>query len=114
VKFHQEGEIRRFVARAVKETLLGFHNAGQSERAQGLPPASKQEALPKLPATLQPLSVELPPKQAPLQMGFASNPASTRTLVAKTPAVMQPKPSEIPTSTPSPLQQASNKLMPPT
>jgi len=113
VKFHQEGEVRRFVARAVKETLLRFHSAGPSESGQSLSLASKQEALPKLPATLQPVSVQLPPKQEPLQMGFASSPASARALVAKTSSVIQPQPSEIPTSALSSLQQGLNKPMSP-
>jgi DNA mismatch repair protein MutL len=113
VKFHQEGEVRRFVARAVKETLLKFHNVGPSEKIQSLHPASKQEALPQLPATLQPVSVQLPPQQESLQMGFASSPASARPLVSQTSSVIQPRPGEISTSAPSSLQQGLNKPIAP-
>jgi DNA mismatch repair protein MutL len=98
VKFHQEGEVRRFVARAVKETLLKFHNVEQGERMQRPPLASTQTVLPKLPTALQP-STEADtaaPKQQPLRMGFASVPESGGTVIAIPSPSVQPKVDNIP------------------
>jgi DNA mismatch repair protein MutL len=71
VKFHQEGEVRRFVTRAIKETLLKFHN-GPSEPVQMV--SNKQVALPNLPAAIQPRPIEHSSNaaQETLRMGFAS------------------------------------------
>jgi DNA mismatch repair protein MutL len=82
VKFHREFEIRKFVARAVQETLLAFH--GHESKAQS--PKPKVEAvkqtelqpvpiLPNFPEKLKPSPAIEPPKspgeQSPLRMGFA-------------------------------------------
>jgi DNA mismatch repair protein MutL len=95
VKFHQEFEIRKFVAQAVHETLLAFH--GQESKTQPVAPkrgeggspkpkvigqAELQPApeisappLPNFPEKLKPSPAIEPPKspgeQPPLRMGFA-------------------------------------------
>lgn len=89
VKFHREGEVRRSVADAVRQALLGFHggeskvqslksSVGETASAQGLPeigtdtdvgPESFTPTLPQFPA-----SAALPPRpseQPALKMGFA-------------------------------------------
>jgi len=84
VKFHREFEIRKFVARAVQETLLAFH--GQESKAQSPKPkvigqAEFQPApeisvpvLPNFPEKLKPAPATpleiLPAAQTPLKMGF--------------------------------------------
>jgi len=90
VKFHREFEIRKFVAQAVKETLLAFH--GQESKVQS--PKSKfveqaelqtasefsAPALPNFPEKLKPSpavpSQVSPAAQTTLKMGFASTPAA--------------------------------------
>jgi DNA mismatch repair protein MutL len=69
VKFHREFEIRKFVAQAVKETLLAFH--GEPERPQHFlttkTPSSPNEKLkltPIIPAQIPPTA------QTPLKIGF--------------------------------------------
>jgi DNA mismatch repair protein MutL len=90
VKFHREAEVRRFVAQAIRETLLNFHSeAGRNERVQvktPVPPEpentdetpirreiqTQQVALPHFPAPLS-AAVETPklPQQQPtLRIGF--------------------------------------------
>jgi len=90
VKFHREFEIRRYVAQAVKETLLAYH--GEPARPQtapvATPPSPPAElkftpepitpALPQFPEKLTPDSappVSIP--QPPLKMGFAPSAPST-------------------------------------
>jgi DNA mismatch repair protein MutL len=94
VKFHQEGEVRRFVADAVRQTLLSFHSPGpelqgqrtgtttqssdQSATASALPGAPlEQRSLPNLPAGLRPRAIEQPARpasQPALRMGFSATP----------------------------------------
>jgi DNA mismatch repair protein MutL len=84
VKFHREFEIRKFVAQAVKETLLAFHSepaktnlATESQSAQR-PKFQQTEisvlALPNFPEKLKPSPAVEPQKpaiqQRPLKMGF--------------------------------------------
>jgi len=79
VKFHEEGEVRRFVARAVRETLLEFHRTGAtpSEMRQSL--VEKQPALPSLPAELEPPRLQTAsPSQETLRMGFSAAPDSRK------------------------------------
>ena len=96
VKFHREGEIRKAVAQAVRETLLAFHgenlvqsrtplNREQASKAQSPNPAEQgppwkseaatpsQTPLPNFPAMLrpEPAPQPVPAQQAPLRMGFA-------------------------------------------
>jgi DNA mismatch repair protein MutL len=84
VKFHREFEVRKFVAQAVKETLLAFHSepaktnlATESQSAQRpkfQPTEISAPALPNFPEKLKP-SPTTPPQispaaQTPLKMGF--------------------------------------------
>lgn len=83
VKFHREFEIRKWVAQAVRETLLGFHGEPQSKNAAStLPEKSRKPelsqasapALPNFPERLKPSITEpasVAVQQAPLNMGFA-------------------------------------------
>jgi DNA mismatch repair protein MutL len=96
VKFHSEAEVRRFMAQAVRQTLLEFHSpqsalgsqettlpASRSNRpndrkglgsdvAAGNQP-HRQTGLPNFPGALMPTTTDTPtkPAQAPLQMGFS-------------------------------------------
>lgn len=118
VKFHREFEIRKYVARAVKETLLAFH--GEPGRVPAAPPTKPASpppelkftpevaapALPQSPEKLK-LSTEtpaVPAQQTPLKMGFSpAAPAVSMTSAAvaqkKTSAALHPPAS--PPSTPS-------------
>jgi DNA mismatch repair protein MutL len=91
VKFHREAEVRRFVAQAIRQTLLNFHSEpaktdssqaktqvsdGEQEKIEATPirpeAQTQQAALPHFPAPLS-LAVETarPPAQQPaLRMGF--------------------------------------------
>jgi DNA mismatch repair protein MutL len=94
VKFHREAEVRRLVAKAVKQSLLEFHTGkpqpggptpvaqaalsslGRPAVGQPVPPV-EQSALPNFPAALQPAPAQLPEPfgQAPPQrMGFGPAP----------------------------------------
>ena len=99
VKFHQEGQVRRLVAQAVRETLLQFHS-----HAAAAEPASKAPPPPKLPEVehrefaqfsteipRQPVRTEKPlwPPRAPLETSRpSSRPAATAP--AGTPPAMPP------------------------
>jgi DNA mismatch repair protein MutL len=98
VKFHREAEVRRFVAQAIRQTLLNFHSepakdrrapvktqtsaAGHNESEPDLPEPktpSAQSALPHFRPALTP-APELPKpsaQQTPLPMGFRQNQRST-------------------------------------
>jgi DNA mismatch repair protein MutL len=90
VKFHREFEIRKFVAQAVKETLLAFHTepakgnfAAESQSAQRpkfQQPEFSAPALPNFPEKLKPsptIATQISPAaQTPLKMGFSSAPAA--------------------------------------
>jgi DNA mismatch repair protein MutL len=82
VKFHREFEIRKFVARAVQETLLAFHSTeskvqSPKSKVQAVKQTELQPAptLPNFPEKLKPSPAIEPPKspgeQSPLRMGFA-------------------------------------------
>ncbi len=89
VKFHRESEIRKFVAQAVRESLLAFHST--ESKVSG--PRSKVEtvrqtelkpapALPNFPELLKPAATIESPKPSvqpkPLKTGFApSKPATS-------------------------------------
>jgi DNA mismatch repair protein MutL len=91
VKFHREMDVRRLVANAVRQALLGFAaqspvsevqspkpKAQSSEPQPTSRPAVEQTVLPSFPQSLRPPSVEplaKPPSQPPLRMGFAPAPA---------------------------------------
>jgi DNA mismatch repair protein MutL len=91
VKFHREAEARRFVAQAVRQTLLNFHSEprknersepktqvsdGEQEKIEATPTRQEaqrqQAALPHFPAPLSPVvETARPPAQQPaLRMGF--------------------------------------------
>jgi DNA mismatch repair protein MutL len=120
VKFHREAEVRRFVAQAVRETLLAYHGSQSGVRS----PESRGQARPSAgqhrPPVITipghekaPAPVELPnftpplpqrpamfpakPEQRPLKMGFAS---TTHTPPAEDHASRLP-PHEPPTPTPT-------------
>ena len=114
VKFHREGDVRRLVAQAVRQTLLAFHTSkpeavGAKPAAQS-PPATvvapgadqptasaEQSALPNFPAALKP-GPALPPKplaqQPPLHMGFSPTPGTIEppTGPQSAPSAPQPPP----------------------
>jgi DNA mismatch repair protein MutL len=70
VKFHQEGQVRRMVAQAVRETLLKFH-AGTHDKD-----AFQPAALPKpQPMAPQPRSSIAPPTPAPKELPRFEAPA---------------------------------------
>jgi DNA mismatch repair protein MutL len=94
VKFHREADVRRFVAQAVRQTLLELHSAGQASNVSTVarplpadhgtvrPPATqasavipepaRQPALPDFPSELHPPKIEPKPlsTQRSLPMGF--------------------------------------------
>ena len=90
VKFHRESEVRRLVAQAVRETLLGFHSAPAGATAalpQPPPPrlpatpapaaparSVTEPALPNFPAALSPAAAApaTAPAQPSLKMGFGA------------------------------------------
>jgi DNA mismatch repair protein MutL len=89
VRFRSEGEVRRWVAQAIRQTLLQFHSAENqsvshavidrqesraAEPAGRGTPTSAQTTLPAFPSALRPATAPPGPAatQAPLPMGFAS------------------------------------------
>ncbi len=95
VKFHREGEVRKFVAQAVRDALLEFHAGTQSEpgiqpptqniRHPAAPPppvitipslekAPEPAELPNFtpPLPQRPAMFPTKPEQSPLKMGFAA------------------------------------------
>src|SRR5581483_12452548 len=54
VKFHQEGQVRRLVAQAVRETLLKFH-AGTQAKEPGSTTTEALRAAPSMPVEPRPL-----------------------------------------------------------
>jgi DNA mismatch repair protein MutL len=117
VKFHREFEVRKFVAQAVRDSLLAFH--GQESQAQSAKPKAVEQtnlypvpqpsapALPQFPETLKP-PVDLqktPVQQVPLKMGFSS----------PMPAAIEPRvPSSIlnPLAPPEAVPQSAISAMP--
>jgi DNA mismatch repair protein MutL len=133
VKFHREGDVRRFVAQAVRQTLLEFHSGTQplpTTSPGPVPPAQRphsrpdppseviashpiaQPALPDFPPELEPGRPEptRPALQRGLPMGFRSIPESARppeTLPSESPASQT-----LPASAPPPTQQATGSTLP--
>ncbi|HTV75491.1 MAG TPA: DNA mismatch repair endonuclease MutL, partial [Candidatus Baltobacteraceae bacterium] len=105
VKFHREFEIRKFVAQAVKETLLAFH----SEPAKTIPaakppgelkfsPEISAPALPNFPEKLKPAAPSQisPVAQALSKMGYAASASQSQPeagLNLKIPLSSAPEPS---------------------
>jgi len=98
VKFHREGEIRRLVAQAIKETLLRFHTEGQASAGKSQPggavelkpqttnhnlqrpepaKAPPETPLPNFPEALHPRTTETATRhqQPALKMGFGAVPS---------------------------------------
>jgi DNA mismatch repair protein MutL len=115
VKFHREGDVRRAVAEAVRQTLLAFHG-GEAASARptvesrpaisGAPPmpapgasapapGGGQSVLPNFPAALKPPTepAPAPASQPRLRMGFAPE-----TAVPPAPVVTPPAGAPIPTA----------------
>jgi DNA mismatch repair protein MutL len=103
VKFHREGDVRRLVAQAVRETLLAFHGGrqpqGESPKLEARDPQpetgfspptprpspapAEQGALPDFPPALTQATAEAasqPTPQPALPIGFRSSPAPAPTL----------------------------------
>lgn len=108
VKFHREGEVRRLVAQAVRETLLNFHSPASSQYLDASAPP--RSAAPSTTTLLQPSAVPLvsPPAQVPLPhfpaaLGApetparpAAQPALPMGFRAPSPAGTHPTPSDVP------------------
>jgi DNA mismatch repair protein MutL len=94
VKFHKEGDVRRIVAQAVRETLLKFHSEEPAPvlarplqpRSSGMtgpvstpaqPPAISQPAFPAFPEPVK-RDEQAAPIQKPLRMGFSTVTTSER------------------------------------
>jgi DNA mismatch repair protein MutL len=134
VKFHREGEVRKLVAQAVRETLLKFHSGGgkvqsPESRVQSLrPPTQHAAPIIAIPGHEQfPEAQELPhftpplptrpamfptqSQQPPLKMGFASS-------TIRTPETL-PSPDSVPAESPQPATsrrseaQAETRTTPP-
>jgi len=136
VKFHHEGEVRKFVAQAVREALLKFHGSGSSvPRARPTagtpPPVARHEApiitLPGMEKPPEP--VELPnftpplpqrpamlptqPAQTTLRMGFASTTVRAPAAVPAPSTHHAPRatPPEVAASSPTPLLNVPLRLV---
>ena len=87
VKFHREGEVRKLVAQAVRETLLAYHSAAQSKEHLQSPTPTTRPVIAASAGAKPHEPVELPnfappserpeifptkPEQRPLKMGFAA------------------------------------------
>jgi DNA mismatch repair protein MutL len=131
VKFHREFEIRKFVAQAVKETLLAFHSepakanlATESQSAQRpefQQPEFSAPALPNFPDKLKPVPTApaqiSPAAQTPLKMGFSpttspqSQIANPKSEISKS-ANASPTPiSNLPASAATPLLNVPLRLV---
>jgi len=111
VKFHREFEVRKFVAQAIKEALLAYHDEskvpGPKSKVEFQPALEVPAAapvLPNFPEKLKPSPAEplIPPQTAPLKMGFAATrspiPAVERSPVGdsqppRPPSTLDPRPS---------------------
>jgi DNA mismatch repair protein MutL len=129
VKFHREFEVRKFVAQAVKETLLAFHGESkvQSPKSKVVEqtelqtaPEISAPALPNFPEKLKPApSVESQKpaiQQSPLKMGFSSAlPAKVETTAGATeiqPAIEKPStPDSRPSTSTTPLLNVPLRLV---
>jgi DNA mismatch repair protein MutL len=122
VKFHREGEVRRLVAQAVRETLLGFHSResraedggrrteGGGRRTEDAPAATL--SLPQFPLPSTPLP-EAPsrPLQPPLRMGFSPTPPVPKPAPNPASPTVDPRPSTV-DPRPSTLDAAPTTLPP--
>jgi DNA mismatch repair protein MutL len=123
VKFHREFEIRKFVAQAVRDSLLAFHveppKSIPTAKAPTVPselkftPEASASALPHLPGKLKPSPAADSPKpavqQTPLTMGFAPAPQSAPS--AKSADVSPAPISNLPSSSATPLLNVPLRLV---
>ena len=130
VKFHREFEIRKFVAQAVKETLLAFHSEPEKPK-QSLTtktqssPSEKSAmefsapALPNFPEKLKPSQATTPQispaAQTPLKTGFSPAPqsqiANPKSEVAKPADVSLAPVANLPASSATPLLNVPLRLV---
>lgn len=130
VKFRRESEVRKFVAQAIRETLLGFHDEGL-KKLNAAPPGPKEEQLEAIGQSLEtrpatelstpalpefPMPVQAPVRpvpQPPLRMGF-SKPV-TPMAVASMPSLASPAPAGLEpaarASSPAPLLNVPLRLV---
>ena len=109
VKFHREFEIRKFVAQAVKETLLSFHSettkiisTAKTPSAPSelkLPPETSAPAFPNFPEQLKPPTAPppqiSPAAQTPLKMGFLPRRSEAETGAPAIQSAPSAKPADI-------------------
>ncbi|HEU6446815.1 MAG TPA: DNA mismatch repair endonuclease MutL [Verrucomicrobiae bacterium] len=124
VKFHREFEIRKFVADAVRETLLGFHVEAEKKISNGTQSRGEEQieikaavdnsspSLPNFPEKLKPSAIEpqkISIQQTPLKMGSASTVQPNVEPVLKTDAI----PTSILNSPPPPPEKSPFASRPP-
>jgi DNA mismatch repair protein MutL len=118
VRFRSEGDVRRLVAQAIRQTLLQFHSAESALAVTTLPPRqapvqsssfagtnSVQTSLPAFPQHLRPPPADSKPavKQPALPMGFAPAPVASSAPTLNTvrgTATAVPGPASEPTAPP--------------
>ena len=114
VKFHREVEIRKYVAQAVRETLVAFHGEPPKPPENSFVPkpstpneiklaaAAATPALPQFPEQLKPTASPqtISAQQSPLKMGFASRPAETAPSAPVPQSPIANRQSAIPSPTP--------------
>ncbi|TAK92638.1 MAG: DNA mismatch repair endonuclease MutL [Verrucomicrobia bacterium] len=133
VKFHREAEVRRFVAQAVRETLLKFHAVETARpNIQHSTFNVQHPSLPTPPVITMPGEektpepIELPnftppapqrpamfptkTEQTPLKMGFASSTVRAPEPPAPS-SILHPPPSPQPAATPTPLLNVPLRLV---
>lgn len=129
VKFHREGEVRKLVAQAVRETLIAFHTSQATVPSSEFRVPSPRPTAPILPVPgveKVPAPVELPnfsppppqrpatfptkPEQPPLKMGFASSTVRAPEPPAAVPN-LRPPAAPPPASGPTPLLSVPLRLV---
>jgi DNA mismatch repair protein MutL len=121
VKFHQEGQVRRLMAQAVRETLLRFHwqpenkerNEVSIQSNTALTPAPSQNRPVSVQQTVDPAdTAEFPrfaaptipqsPPSWPVRPNPTTNPPATAPAEPASPAIINPQSASLPPSTFSP------------
>ena len=127
VKFHREFEVRKFVAQAVKETLLAFHaeppkanlatESHSAQRTKFQPTEISAPALPNFPEKLKPapaIPAQISPAaQTPLKMGLSPRRSEAETgAPAVQSADASPSPNfHLPSSSATPLLNVPLRLV---
>lgn len=133
VKFHREAEVRRFVANAIRQTLLHFHSephhdappavrtpllgAGQQKietKVVGHPSQAEQSALPHFPPGLKPgpAAPALTSQQPALRMGFAPVAKPISSTLASSSDCNLTRLTQLPSELPSPTRPSIQDLQP--